>query len=91
MKRNNSRNIDVAYIILRDVLKNWFSIICIALSAAFLSYIFLSVSYTPKYTSRCTMVVSAKVNSSNGYMSANTAQRLTDTHTKRSLADSAFT
>lgn len=73
------RNIDVAYIMVRDVFKNWLLILCVALSAMFISYIFASMSYVPQYTSRCTMIVSAKVNNSGAYTNTSETKKLTNT------------
>ncbi len=78
---NKPRHLDTIYIVIRDVLKNWFPILCIALSAALISYIVAAVTYTPIYTSRCTMVVSAKANSTGVYADTTETEKLTDTIT----------
>ncbi len=82
METNNKpRHLDTLYIIIRDVLKNWLPILCLALSAALISYIVASFSYTPVYTSRCTMVVAAKANSTGIYADTTETEKLTDTIT----------
>lgn len=83
MENNNTRPkyLDIAYVIIRDILKNWVAIVCIALSAAMFAYIFAAVYYTPKYTSRSTMVVSAKVNNTGVYTDATETEKLTNTIT----------
>lgn len=78
---NKPRNLDTIYIVLRDVLKNWFPILCVALSAMFVSYIVASATYTPNYASKCTMVVSAKANNTGVYADTNETEKLTDTIT----------
>lgn len=82
MENNNKpKHLDVAYVIIKDILKNWIAIVCIALSAAIFTYIAAATYYTPRYTSRCTMVVSAKVNNTGVYTDANQTEKLTDTIT----------
>ena len=78
---NKPRHLDTIYIIIRDVLRNWLPILCIALSAALISYIVAAVTYEPKYVSRCTMVVSAKANSTGVYADTSETEKLTDTIT----------
>lgn len=65
--------------VLHKVLKNWMIILCVALSAAFLTYVTASMLYQPEYTSNTTFVVSAKSSSVGTYANSNSAQRLTDT------------
>ena len=83
MEQNNSKPkyLDVAYVVIRDILKNWIVIVCIALSTAIFAYIFASMYYTPRYTSRSTMVVSAKVNNTGVYTDTTETEKLTDTIT----------
>ena len=66
------------YNIFRDVLKNWWVVLFIALSAAFLSYIASAVSYSPTYTSNTTFVVSAKGSTTGAYANESQTQKLTD-------------
>lgn len=65
--------------IARKVLENWMIILCVALSAAFLTYVVGSALYQPQYTSSTTFVVSAKGSSVGAYANVNSAQKLTDT------------
>ncbi|MBQ7999730.1 MAG: hypothetical protein IJ298_00755 [Ruminococcus sp.] len=82
METNNKpRHLDTVYIIIRDVLKNWLPILCIALSAMMISYIVVDFTYKPVYTSRCTMVISAKANSTGIYADTTETEKLTDTIT----------
>lgn len=74
------------YNIVRDVMKNWWVIICIAISVSLLSYIGASVMYHPTYTSRTTFVVSARGSSMGAYANESKTQKLTDTF--RSVMDS---
>jgi len=80
-RNNKSRHFDTIYIILRVVLRNWLAILCIALSASLFAYIVVDYCYVPKYVSRCTMVVSAKSNSTGVYADASETEKLTDTIT----------
>lgn len=74
------------YNIVRDVMKNWWVILCIAISVSLLSYIGASVMYHPTYTSRTTFVVSARGSSMGAYANESKTQKLTDTF--RSVMDS---
>jgi len=78
-KSNKPKFLDVAYVVIRDIIKNWIPIVCFALSAAIFAYIFASVRYEPHYTSRCTIVVSAKSNSTGAYTDRTETEKLTDT------------
>ncbi len=81
MENNNSKPkyLDIAYVVLRDILKNWITIVCISLSAAIFAYISAAVCYVPRFTSRCTMIVSAKVNNTGVYTDTTETEKLTDT------------
>lgn len=80
MENNNKpKYLDVAYVVLRDILKNWIAIVCTALSAAIFAYIIASVSYTPIYTSTCTLIVNAKNNNLGVYADKTETEKLTDT------------
>ncbi|MDO4748723.1 MAG: hypothetical protein Q4A12_06080 [Eubacteriales bacterium] len=76
---NNAKTTDRIYCVVRDVLKNWQGIICIAISAVLITYIIVSSCYTPAYTSRCTMVISAKENSTGAYTNVTETEKLTNT------------
>ncbi|MDO4748799.1 MAG: AAA family ATPase [Eubacteriales bacterium] len=78
---NNSRYIDTIYVAVKDILKNWFSIICISVCAVLLTYIGASIYYSPVYTSKCTMVVSAKENHTGAYANITQTTKLIDTIT----------
>ncbi len=79
MENNRTKYLDMAYAIIRDILKNWITVFCVALSAALIAQVVLAMLYVPQYTSRCTMVVSAKVNNNGVYTDANETEKLTDT------------
>ncbi|MBQ4569460.1 MAG: AAA family ATPase [Ruminococcus sp.] len=80
MENNNKpKYLDIAYVVLRDILKNWIAIVCIALSAAIFAYISAALCYVPRFTSRCTMIVSAKVNNTGVYTDTTETEKLTDT------------
>ncbi len=83
MENNNTKPkyLDIAYVVIRDILKNWVAIVCIALSTAIFAYIFAAIYYTPRYTSRSTMVVSAKVNNTGVYTDTTETEKLTNTIT----------
>lgn len=78
---NNARLFDTIYVILLKVLKSMITIICFALSAAFVSYVVADVLYVAQYTSKCTMIVNAKVNNLGVYTDAVETAKLTDTIT----------
>lgn len=79
MDNNKPKLLDTVYVIILDILKDIIPIFCIALSASMLSSVFSSMFYSPVYTSRCTMIVSAKVNNSGVYTDTTETERLTDT------------
>ena len=82
MENNNRpKHLDVAYVVLRDILKNWVAIVCTALSAAIFAYIIASATYSPIYTSTCTLVVNAKNNNLGVYTDKTETEKLTDTIT----------
>ena len=82
MENNNRpKYLDIAYVVLRDILKNWIAIVCTALSAAIFAYIIASVSYSPVYTSTCTLIVNAKNNNLGVYADKTETEKLTDTIT----------
>ncbi len=57
------------YIVARDIVKQWLSILLIVLSAGILTYVYLSSQYVPAYTTRSTLVVSTGGADSNLYKS----------------------
>lgn len=77
-KEMQKKQMEDIYNIFRDVLKNWWVVLFIALSAAFLSYIASAVSYSPTYTSNTTFVVSAKGSTTGAYANESQTQKLTD-------------
>lgn len=85
-KETQKKQMEDIYNIIRDVLKNWWVILFIAISASFLAYIASAVTYHPTYTSSTTFVVSAKASSTGAYANATQAQKLIDTF--KSVMDS---
>ena len=77
--KNRPKYLDVAYVVIRDIIKNWIAIVCVALSAAIFAYIFAAASYSPVYTSKCTLIVSAKNNNYGAYIDKTETEKLTDT------------
>lgn len=78
-KELQKKQMEDVYNIIHDVLKNWWVILCIAISASFLTYIGSSILYHPTYTSSTTFVVSAKGSSTGAYANQSKTQKLTDT------------
>ena len=74
------------YNIIHDVVRNWWVVLCIAISASLLSYVAASILYHPTYTSSTTFVVSAKESSTGAYANQSKTQKLTDTF--KSVMDS---
>ena len=77
--QSKSKLLDTIYIIIIDILKHIIPIVCVGLSAVMLSNVAVSLSYRPVYTSRCTMIVSAKINNTGIYTDATETEKLTDT------------
>ncbi|MFR6714753.1 MAG: Wzz/FepE/Etk N-terminal domain-containing protein [Dorea longicatena] len=67
------------YNVVRDVLKNWWVILFIAISVSLLTYIGAAWMYHPTYTSSTTFVVSAKGSSTGAYANQSQTEKLTDT------------
>lgn len=67
------------YNVIRDVLKNWWVILFIAISVSLLTYIAAAWMYHPTYTSSTTFVVSAKGSSTGAYANKSQTEKLTDT------------
>lgn len=79
MEQDMQKNqMDSIYNITRDIVRNWWVVLCIALSAAFLANMASVVTYHPKYTSSTTFVVSSK-SSSEAYANASKTENLTGT------------
>lgn len=72
------RQMEEIFSIARDVLKNWWVILCVALSVAMWAYIVGSIFYQPVYTSSTTFVVSAKGSSMGAYANESKTQELTE-------------
>ena len=85
-KKSQKKQMEEIYSIVRDVLKEWWVVLCIAISAAFLSYIASSATYQPVYTSSTTFVVSAKGSNTGAYANLSKTQKLAETF--RSVMDS---
>ncbi len=81
MEINKSKMLDTIYVIAIDIIKNIIPVLCVALSAVMMSYVFLSATYIPKYTSSCTMIVAAKINNTGVYTDTSETEKLTDTIT----------
>ena len=65
--KSQKRQTEEVMSIVRDVVKNWWVVLFVALSVSFLVYIGASVLYEPAYTSRTTFVVSAKGSTMGAY------------------------
>ena len=52
------------YILIHDILVNWWVLLLGALAAAMLAYIAVSVRYVPSYTTSATFAVSSRSSSS---------------------------
>ncbi len=80
MEKSTKPNyLDILYIAIRDVLKNWLVIISIAFLLSVLAGMVAAETYEPIYVSRCTMIVSAKDSGIGTYGNTKETQRLTDT------------
>ena len=66
-KEIQKKQIEDMYNVVRDVLKNWWVILFIAISVSLLTYIGAAWMYHPTYTSSTTFVVSAKGSSTGAY------------------------
>lgn len=62
------------YSVTKDVLKNWWLVLALAVSAALLSYIYVNHSYRPTYTIESTYVVTAKGMNNSVFNNLTTAQ-----------------
>ena len=78
-KEIQKKQIEDMYNVVRDVLKNWWVILFIAISVSLLTYIGAAWMYHPTYTSSTTFVVSAKGSSTGAYANQSQTEKLTDT------------
>lgn len=77
-KEIQKKQIEDMYNVVRDVLKNWWVILFIAISVSLLTYIGAAWMYHPTYTSSTTFVVSAKGSSTGAYANQSQTEKLTD-------------
>lgn len=62
--------------ILRDIAREWLTILVIAISVSLLSYVSMTMRYVPNYYTHSTIAVSARGSSSDAYTNLSTAQGL---------------
>lgn len=55
-KQSQNKQIEYIYSVIRDVVKDWWVILCISLSVSFLAYIGSYLIYHPTYTSSTTFL-----------------------------------
>lgn len=80
MERNVQKNqTEYIYNIIRDVIKDWWVILCIAIAVSLLSYIYAFFTYQPTYTAGTTFVVSAKGSTTGAYANVSKTTKLVDT------------
>ncbi|MBO5460572.1 MAG: hypothetical protein J5983_02080 [Ruminococcus sp.] len=85
-KELQKKQMEDIYNIVRDVVKNWFVIICVAVSVSLLAYVAAAFTYHPTYTSSTTFVVSARENTTGAYANLSTTLKMTETF--KSVMDS---
>ncbi|MGN1031070.1 MAG: polysaccharide biosynthesis tyrosine autokinase [Butyricicoccaceae bacterium] len=68
--------------IVKDILRNWYVVLLIAVSVSLFANIVLHVSYQPDYTSQTTFTVTAKGAGGNVYQNLNSAKELTTRFTQ---------
>ena len=78
-KETQKKQMETIYNIVWDVVRNWWVILCIGISAALLCYIASAITYHPPYTSSTTFVVSARGTSTGAYANESQTKKLTDT------------
>ena len=78
-KEAQKKQLEDGLSVIRDILKNWWVILFVAVAAAMWTYIAASFLYEPSYTSRTTFVVSAKGSATGAYANQSKTQKLTDT------------
>ena len=66
------------YAIFQDVMKNFWMVLLVAVSAAFLTYIGAYLLYQPEFRSSTTFVVSAKESSTGAYANLSQTQRMAE-------------
>lgn len=62
----------------KDVLREWWVILLISLSVAFIADIWVNVTYQPEYKTSTTFIVTAKGMNSNVYQNLSTTQNLAE-------------
>ena len=78
-KETQKKQMETIYNIVWDVVRNWWVILFIGISAALLSYVASAITYHPTYTSSTTFVVSARGTSTGAYANESQTKKLTDT------------
>ena len=78
-KQSQNKQIEYIYSVARDIMRDWWVILFIALSASFLAYIGAYLTYQPTFTSSTTFVVSAKSSSMGAYGNLTEVEKLTST------------
>lgn len=81
MEKNLRRQIDI-FSIIRDVLREWATILLFAISATLLANIWVTETYVPVYTSKAIFTVSAKSTNSSIYQDLASAQSLAERFAK---------
>lgn len=85
-KESQKKQTEYIYNIIHDVLRDWWVILCIALSVSFLAYVAADLTYQPVYTSSTTFVVSVKGSTTGAYANQSKTEKLTEVF--RSVMDS---
>ena len=75
----HKKQIETIYNIARDVIKEWWVVLFMAISISMLSYIASAIIYHPTYTSSTTFVVSARASSVGAYANQSHTEELTET------------
>lgn len=66
-------------VVVLDVLRRWYVVVCVALIAAMAAYVFTELRYEPRYTTETTFVVSTQESSSTVYQNLSAASNLATT------------
>ena len=66
------------YTLFLDVVRQWWVILIVGISVAFLSYIIASFLYQPKYVSQTTFVVSARGSNTGAYANLSQTQQMAE-------------
>lgn len=85
-KESQKKQTEYIYNIIHDVLRDWWVILCIAVSVSLLSYVGAALTYQPVYTSSTTFVVSVKSSTTGAYANQSKTEKLTEVF--RSVMDS---